>query len=119
MKEQSLRARSPLAVEEHEDADSNFFSVFFHRTDVPQLAKALAKAGQPVNGYSVEAVMIVLSELKDPAWAKDLHFDSENDLFSVDCSRRAPLTFLVRRLRKRLINPAALRRLIKGTSFYI
>lgn len=106
-----------LAVVQLEHDHGLAYALFFHPTAVPALAEVLTRACRPVNGYTIEATMICLSEKGDPAWAKDLNFDSENDLFSVSCPRRGPLTFLMRRLEKRLDDPAALRRLVRATSF--
>jgi hypothetical protein len=58
--------------------------------------------------------MIRLSEKGDPAWAADLEFDSESEMFRLRCRRKGPLTLLLRRLEKRLADPAAMRRLVKG-----
>jgi len=96
------------------DDDGTLYSVYLHPYEIAKLAKAIAKAGGTVNGYAVQAVMIYLAEKGDPAWAEDLEFDSENDAFVVRCPRKAPLKFLIRRLEKRLANPAALRRAVRA-----
>jgi hypothetical protein len=106
-------ARATLTIEQDDGQGPAIYSLSFAPGSVPTLARALAKARRSVNGLVVEAVMIRLSEKGDPAWAADLEFDSESDLFCVRCRRKGPLTLLLRRLEKRLADPAAMRRLVK------
>jgi hypothetical protein len=113
-REGAAEGHETLAIEEHREAEGTFYSLHFVPGAVVPLARALAKAGRPVNGYVVESVMIHLSEKGDPKWGAELEFDSENDLFCVRCARKGPLVLLLRRLEKRLADPLALRRLVKA-----
>ncbi len=106
--------RAALTIEKYDGDGGTVYSVHFTPNAIENLASAISKAGRAVNGYVVEAAMIHLSEKGDPAWAADLEFDSEHDTFCVRCRRKGPLTFLLRRLEKRLADPAALRRLVRA-----
>jgi hypothetical protein len=103
--------RNPLTIAKYETC----YALCFRPDEVERLAAALERAGRVVNGYSVEAVLIRLSEIGDPDWANELEFDSENDLFCVRCVRKGPLQHLLRRLERRLADPTALKRLIRST----
>jgi hypothetical protein len=90
------------------------YSLSFAPDRLEPLARALHRAGHPVNGYTVEAVLVHLSEKGAPEWAELLEFDSENDAFVVRCRARKPLEKLLGRLAKRLADPAAMRRLVRS-----
>jgi hypothetical protein len=96
-------------------AGGALYSLCFEPSAIPALARAISKAGRPLNGYMVEALMTHLAEKGDPEWLGELEFDSEHDMFCVRCPRKGPLTLLLRRLEKRLDDPAALRRLVRAT----
>ncbi len=108
--------KEPLAVHKVDLKGNTWFSITFRPDALPQLARALASAGRSVNGYGIEAFAVHVAENGSPAWAEDLEFDSENDLFCVRCTRPAPLRFLVRRLQKRLDKPSALRRDVRASA---
>src|SRR5262245_16468849 len=94
-----------FSIDADEDArGATYYSVVFSPHAVARLAKAIVRAGRPLNGYAVEAVMIYLSEKGDPSWGAELEFDSENEMFCVRCRKKRPLEHLVRRLEKRLAN---------------
>jgi hypothetical protein len=80
--------------------------------DVPELVSALKNAGRVADGYGIEAFLISLSEIGNPAWASDLEFDSEASRGVVRCGRRGPLRRLAERLERRLEKPGATRRLV-------
>ena len=82
--------------------------------DVPELVSVLEKAGRTPTGYAIEGVLITLSDLGEPDWAKDLDFDREATLCVVRCARRGPLRVLVRRLERRLPKRAVMRRIVDG-----
>jgi hypothetical protein len=104
--------RNPLEVIQLQAGGT--YSVFFCPDDVEPLAAAIEKAGHPLNGYTVEAVLSHLSEKGSPEWAQDLNFDSENDIFCVRSRRKLPLRRLVQRLQRRLDDPKAMRRLVRS-----
>jgi hypothetical protein len=112
---QEVMAKAPVRITEYDEEEKGkVYSLAFEPDEIPALAKAIKKAGFVANGYVVESVMMYLSEKDDPTWAADLRFNSETDCFHVVCDRKAPLVFLLRRLEKRLANPAALRRLLRA-----
>jgi hypothetical protein len=82
--------------------------------DVPELVAALKKAGRAADGYAIEAFLVSLSEIGDPAWAGDLEFDSEGSRSVVRCGRRDPLRRLAERLERRLAKRGATRRIVEG-----
>lgn len=111
-------ATRALAIEKSVDVDSGdgspLYSLRFGPADVEPLARAIRKAGLPANGHTIQSAMVRLSEVGDPEWGEELDFDSESDMFCVRSERKAPLVHLRRRLEKRLVDPVALRRLVKA-----
>lgn len=107
-----VQRRDPLEVTRNED--TGVYAISFFPDDVELLASAIAKGGHSVTGYSVEAVLTQLSEIGSPDWADELDFDSEADSFCVRSRRRLPLVRLVQRLRRRLDDPKAMRRLVSA-----
>ena len=90
------------------------YSLGLSAEDVPELVAALEKSGRGATGYAIEAILVILSEVGDPAWARDLVFDSEVSRCVVRCGRRGPLRRLAERLTRRLANRAATRRVVRG-----
>jgi hypothetical protein len=90
-------------------AEMAAYSLGLSAEDVPELVAALAKSGRGATGYSIEAFLVILLEVGDPAWARDLVFDSEASRCVVRCRRKGPLRRLAERLTRRLANRAATR----------
>jgi hypothetical protein len=91
-----------------------WYSLTFEPGDVAPLAKAFATCGRDLDGYTAEAILVRLSEIGGPAWADELELDTESSCCVVRCARKAPLVHLLRRLEKRLAEPAKLQRLIRS-----
>jgi hypothetical protein len=90
------------------------YSLCLTADDVPELVAALKKAGREADGYAIEAFLVGLSEIGDPAWAAELEFDSEASRCVVRCGRRGPLRRLAERLTRRLAKRGATRRMVEG-----
>lgn len=104
----------PVTIMKHANQKVDRYSITFDPRGLVLLAKAIAGAGRNVDGYVVEAILVRLSEIGDPSWANELIFDSESEVCSVRCTRKAPLVHLVRRFEKRLAGPGRLRRLVES-----
>jgi hypothetical protein len=109
-----VTARAAFLVTEVSNGKAKSYSMVCDPLSLPQLAKALAGGGHAVNGYSVEALLIRLSEVGEPAWATELDFDAEASACTVHCPRLEPLVLLARRLDTRLAEPARLRKLVRS-----
>lgn len=105
---------STLKIGKHVDERGTCYSITFEPGALPPLAKAISSAERNVDGYAAEAILVRLSEIGEPAWADELTFDSEAEACTVRCTRKAPLMHLVRRLERRLAEPARLRQLMKS-----
>jgi len=66
--------------------------------------RALRRSGRETVGYTIEAMVMRITEVGDPAWASELVFDSEQSAFCVYCPRRPPLVHLARRIEGRCAN---------------
>jgi hypothetical protein len=92
------------------------YSLTFDPRTIPPLAKVFVGLGREPNGHAAEAILVRLSEIGTPSWGDELVFDSETDCCVVSCRRKAPLVHLLRRLEKRLAEPARLRRLANAVT---
>jgi hypothetical protein len=110
-----MTEESTLKIAKHVVEKVAWYFITFDPRSVVPLAKAIKRSGRDVDGYAAEAVLVRLSEIGDPTWADELTFDSESDACTVRCPRKAPLVHLVRRLEKRLAEPARLKRLVKSS----
>jgi hypothetical protein len=103
-----------FSIIREETAGRVTYSLGVSPEDVPELVMALKKAGRAADGYSIEAFLVSLSEIGDPAWAGDLEFDSEASRSVVRSGRRGPLRRLAERLGRRLGKRGATRRIVEG-----
>jgi hypothetical protein len=102
-----------FAILREETGPREKYSLGVSPHDVPDLVAALENAGQIASGYTIEKVLVALSEIGDPAWAANLDFDSEAERCVVRCEQRAPLRLLARRLERHLTK-RTIRRIIDG-----